>query len=645
MSRSGKVSLLGILLATILYISVNMLFSVSASNTRLDVTEDGLYTLSQGTRAILAKIDEPVELHFFFSERLGREVPQFASYGRRVRELLVEITAVSDGKIILHEYNPEPFSDDEDRAVSLGVQGVPVDQGGELVYFGLAGRNSIDDIELTPFFQPERENLLEYDLTQMIHTLSNPEPIAVGIMSSLPIMGDMGGQMQGGGMVPWAIGKSLRANFNVINLPQSIDTLPAAIDVMMVVHPRTMSDRAIYELEQFLFRGGRAMLFIDPKAESDLSLGPDGISTSTNDLQPLFEKWGIQVPQGQLVGDRSMALRINAGSAARPVPADYLLWLGVSGNNMAQDDPVTSQLAGLNLASAGFIKRDSASPLALEPLIFSSKNSSQVGVEAVGGSRPDILGLLENFKPDNDAYVMAARLTGSVTTAFPDGPPPRTIRRSEAEQAKEADYQQLMRSHGPINIILVSDSDILEDRFWIQEQQFYGRTVEKQIASNADFVVNALSNLSGSDELLKLRSRGVSQRPFDKVLELQQQAEQRFQEKEQELQSKLKETQSKVAQLEGVQTIKDAVSGELNVAVSLTNQQRTDVEALRHEMLSIRKQLRSVQRSLREEVESLESLLLFVNIGLVPMIVSGIAVVLGTLRIMRRRRTQQRGSA
>ena len=407
---------------------------------------------------------------------------------------------------------------------------------------------------------------------------------------------------------------------------------------MMIVHPRAMSERAVYELEQLLFRGGRAMLFIDPKAESDTSPGPDGISTSVNGIQPLFERWGIQVPEGLLVGDRSMALRINAGSAARPVPADYLVWLAVSGDNMAQDDPVTSQLPALNLASAGFILREDDSPLVLEPLIFSGRNSSPVDAEEVRGLRPDVPGLLNRFKPDDNTYVMAARLTGDVTTAFPNGPPPRTIEKSEQDLARNPDPPQLMTSDGPINLIVVADSDLLEDRFWLRKQQFFGREVEEPIAGNADFVINALGNLAGSDELLRLRSRGVSQRPFDKVRELQRQAERRLQDKERELQDKLTETQRKVAELEGVRSVTDPVTGESKVEVSLTSDQRIAVEALRREMLSIRQQLRAVQRSLREDVERLESRLQLVNIGLVPMIVSGIAIVLAAVRLARRRR-------
>ncbi len=642
-ARAGVVSLTGFVLAAILFIATNALFDGSVPGARIDLTEDRLFTLSEGTHQVLAGIDEPIELHFFYSERLGRELPFYASYSRRVRDLLAEVVAASGGKVILNESNPQPFSDEEDRAVALGVQGIPVDQGGELVYFGLAGVNSVDDVELVPFFQPERENLLEYDLAQMFHALSNPEPTVVGVMSSLPIMGDMRAHMQGSVSIPWGIAGQLRTFFDVINLPESIDDLPERIDVMMVIHPHTLSARVQYELEQFLFRGGRAMLFLDPRSESDSSIGPNDISTSANSLKTLFDKWGIEIPDGQLTGDRTMAWRVNAGTAQRVVPADYVVWLAVTGENMDQDDPISSQLPLLNIASAGYLKSAEDSPLTIDPLITSSQNSAPVSVEDVKGLNPDILGVLEKFKPDENSYVIAARVTGDVETAFPDGPPDRVIKKTEEELKEEPDQPQLMKSGGPINLIVVTDSDLLEDRFWIRKQSFFGRDVAQPIASNANFVINALSNLGGSDELIGLRSRGVSQRPFTLVNDLQKQAELRLRDTERELQDKLKELEDKIAQLEGVETQTDAATGEIKVELSLTAEQTDALETLRREMLSIRKQLRDVQRGLREDVENLETWLQFVNIGLVPLIVAAIAIILGTVQVARRRRSYRGG--
>ncbi len=634
--RTGLVSAPGLLLALILYIAANTLVSMWFPTTRLDVTQEGLYTLSEGTHRILAGIDEPILLHFFFSELLGREVPFYASYARRVRELLTEIEAAAGGKVVLLEHNPEPFSDAEELAVSHGVQGIPVDQGRELAYFGLSGINSVDEIERIPFFQTERENLLEYDLVQMIHTLSNVEPPVVGVMSSLPVMGDMNVGLRGGVTVPWAIAKKLRANFNVVNLPEAIDDLPDSIDVMMVVHPRSLSERTLYQLEQFLFRGGRALFFIDPKSEPDLFDDPDEVSTSADGVRLLFDRWGIRVPEGQLVGDRAMALRINAGTAAQPIPAEYLVWLNVTRGNMDQDDPATSNLPAINLASAGYIDIEKDSPLTLRPIVFSSADSSPVAAERVRGARPDILGLLADFKPDDHTYVMAGRLSGELATAFPEGPPQRMIPETAREIANAPAPVQRMKSSGLVHIIVVADSDLLKDRFWIRKQQFFGREVEEQFASNADLVVNALSNLVGSDELLTLRSRGVSQRPFETVIELRQRAEARLQQRERELQDKLSETREKIAGFEGIHPGSgDRPAG---VVVSLDPDQRTELDRLRNEMLAVRKQLRDVRASLRKEVETLEGWLQFLNIGMIPLLIAVTGMAFGISRFARRRR-------
>lgn len=640
-ARARAFSLPGILFAAALYAGGNALISAIGPGLRLDVTEEGLYTLSQGTYDTLAQIGEPIDLHFFASERLGRENPFYASYGRRIRDLLSEIAAASGGRAILHEHNPEPFSDDEDMAVSFGIQGIPIDQSGELVYFGLAARNPGGGTEIIPFFQAAREHLLEYDLVRMIHDLSNIDPVVVGVMSSLPLMGDAGAPAEGEPAAPWVIAKRLRKNFNIINLPESADALPPEIGVMMVVHPRELSARAVYELEQFLFRGGRAMLFIDPKAEADDSPGEDGISSSTGGIQPLLERWGIEIPEGRLVGDRSLAMRVNAGPASRPVLTDFLVWLNIPGGNMAQDDPVTSRLPALNLASAGHIVRGDDSPLRLEPLIFSSTNSSPIPVEEVGGLHPDVFGILDRFKPDDNSYVLAARLSGEVVTAFPDGPPPQSGEQEKAS-AQDKAPAQLMQSDGPINVIAVADADLLDDRFWVQKQRFFGREIENAIAGNADFVINALGNLSGGDGLITLRTRGVSQRPFEKVRELQQQAERRLQDRERELQRKHAEMQNKIAALEGARTKKDAVTGEITLEASVSEEQRIELEALKRDMLSIRGQLRDVRRSLREDVERLETWLQFVNIGLIPMLISGIAGAFGFARMARSRRNYAR---
>ena len=634
MADLRAVSLTGLSLAAVLYVAANMLLSEHLQETRLDLTDDRLFTLSPGTHATLDKIDEPIELYLFYSERLGREVPFYATYVRRVRELVNEIVSAADGKIVFYEYDPNPFSKAEDRAVAMGVQGIPLVQGSdELAYFGLAGINTVDEVDVLPFFQPDRENLLEYDLVELIHGLTVPEPTVIGVISSLPVFGDMAARLQGQASPQWAIAKPLTTGFTLVNLPQSFDRLPPQINVLMVVHPRELGPRELHEIEQFLFRGGRALIFLDPKSEAPSAMtavGPKEASSSSIGLGRLLEHWKISVSAGQLLGDRELAWRINAGTSQRVLLADYVVWLGVTSQYMADDDPVTAHLPRINIASAGFIERASDSPLALDPLLFSSQQSAPVPVEAVAGLNPDIVKLSQNFVPDGQRYVLAARLTGQVSTAFPKGPPTPTIPTTEPESV------QHKRSQGPIKIILVADSDLLQDHMWLEKQAFFGREVTRPIAENANFVVNVLENLSGSDELITLRSRGVSRRPFERVRDLRQRAESALREKEQTLKNKLKTTQDRISSLEGASSGTTAASDGSELSLSVSD--RADIERLRREMLSIRGDLREVQRDLIKDVETLETRLEFLNIAAVPIMVGVVACVLAFIRRLRRRR-------
>lgn len=634
MKRLRAASFVGLALAATVYVAGNLLFNLSVRGARLDVTEEALFTLSAGTHATLARIDEPIDLHLFFSPRLGRDLPYYENFARRVRELLAEIVAAANGKILFHLHDPEPFSRAEDLAVAMGVQGIPLRQGGELAYFGLAGVNSVDEVRTVAFFQPDRESLLEYELVELIHALSVAQPIRLGVISSMPLLGDMDARLRGQVSTQWSIAKPLTTGFEVINLPQAFDDLPAELDVLMIVHPTKLGARERYEIEQFLFRGGRVVAFLDPKSEAPsavTSVAPSEASSSSAGLDPLLRNWGITVSDGKLVGDRSLAREVNAGTTQQVRLVDHMVWLAIPHEHLSQTDPVTAHLPLINVASAGYIERRLDSPLKLEPLIATSKNSALVPVEAVAGLRPDIAALEQRFTSDPLDYVIAARLSGRATTAFPDGPPARTIAHDASERAQRA------HSDGDIKLILVADSDLLRDRLWIRTQQLFGRDVSRQFASNAAFVVNAIENLGGSDDLIALRSRGVSRRPFERVNALRQQAAAVLNQREQALKQKLTATQEKIASLEGVRSTPNPSTGEIDVKVALTPEQRAEVEVLRHDMLSIRAELRAVQRGLQEDVEALEVRLELLNIVVVPVLVAAVAGMLAMLRLRRRR--------
>jgi ABC-type uncharacterized transport system involved in gliding motility auxiliary subunit len=633
-------SLIALGLAAILFVAVNMLAQVLFTGARLDLTKDKLFTLSPGTRAILGRIDEPVTLRYFFSERLGREIPAYAAYGKRVDDMLGEFAANARGRLIVERIDPQPFSDVEDRAVALGMQGVPIDQGGESVYFGLSGANSTDDKETIAFLQPERERFLEYDLARMVQALANPKRKVIGLISDLQIEGDMMAMMRGMPSQPWYIMDTLRTMFEVRTLGSDIDRVPEDIDVLMLAHPKSLQEKGQYAVDQFVLKGGRAIVFVDPYAESEAGrprqMGGGGTSS---DLPRLFEAWGLDMLKDKVAGDRANARRVNAGVPGRVVPAEYPAWLLMRQGNINRDDPLMSNIGQVNMASAGILKKRIGAPTTFEALITTSPQSAPIDVAQLSSGpngQPDVLGILRGFKPAMEGLVVAARLSGDVSSAFPDGPPKpkegETPPPAQPAAAKPDDKPlpaHVAKSQKPINVIVVSDTDLLNDWAWVQVQEFFGQRLAVPSANNADMVANALDFLAGGGELMGLRGRGTSARPFEVVRNLEANAEAQLRGTERELRDKLTEVQK---------NLREAEAGDKTTQASLTPQQTQTIEKFRGEMIDIRKQLREVQLALRRDITRLENSLRFINIGLVPIVIAVIALVVAGIRAARRRR-------
>ena len=645
-------SLLALVAAAILFIAINVL--ATSWTARLDLTQQKLYTLSPGSKSVLKNIDEPIVVRFYYSDRLGREVPVYGTYATRVRELLDEYVSLSGGKIRLEIYNPVPFSDEEDRAVAFGLQGVPVTQGGEQIYFGLAATNSTDDEQVIPFLQPERERFLEYDLTKLVYNLANPKKKVLALITDLPIEGDaMAMRMTGRPPQPWAIMEQLRSFFEVRTLGGEINEIGDDVSVVMVAHPKNMNEATRYAIDQFVLKGGRAIVFVDPNSEAERSRpnpmrGP--VEDASSSLDDLLGAWGVEVVNGKVLGDRFSARRVSAGGASRVQAVDYVAWLNLRQANMDTTDPVTADLSVINAATAGILQKKEGGTTNLQPLLQSTPASMQIDVIEFMAPVPDVLGLLNRFKSENKRQVIAGRVTGPVKTAFPDGPPkkdpPKPASDSEEDKKKaedeakqiEADRAKVMEKHvaestKPIAVVVVADTDILDDRFWVNAQDFFGQRMMVPVANNADFVVNAIESLTGSNELIGLRSRGTSSRPFEVMQELQREAESQFRTKEKELQDKLRDVEKKLAD------IRNTGQGQGAQAI-LTAEQQRSIEGFRTEIIATRKELRDVQLALRKDIDRLQSWVQFLNIGLVPIVVAVFAILLGLWRRSRRRRAR-----
>ncbi len=612
----------------VLFLAANVLSNAWLRAGRIDLTQGKLYTLSEGTKDILSKIEEPITLRLFFSPRLGREIPLYANYHQRVRDLLDEYTSLAAGKIKLEFYDPAPYSDVEDRAVAYRLQGVPMEQGGEQVFFGLAGTNSTDDEEILPFFQPERERFLEYDLTKVVFNLANPKRREVGLIAQLPVAGDMMPQPGMRMPQPWVVMDQMRQVFQVRQFGSDTGNLPKDLQILMLIHPKELSEEGQYAIDQFVLRGGKLLVFVDPNSEVDAarpSRDPNAIPgpTSSN-LEKLFNAWGVELVKDRVIGDRLTATRVNAGTAQRPRVTDYIVWNGFKAGNLNRQDAVTGELQLVNVASAGILKPKQGATTAFAPLITASPGSMSVETDKIKFA-PDPTSLLRDYKAESEILTMAARITGPVKTAFPDGPPKIEGRPPQPDQ-----QPHVAESQGPISVIVVADTDMLDDRFWVSGQEFFGQRVVQPNANNGDFVVNALENLAGGSELMSLRSRGVSSRPFELVQDIQREAERKFRSKERELQEKLRETEKKLSDLQ----TKEQAGG----ATILSADQQKAIEDARKEILSLRRELRLVQNDLRKDIDQLETTLRVTNIGLIPVVVAVVAIVLGLVRITRRRR-------
>jgi len=630
----------GLVAAFALFFAVNVASNQGLRDARLDLTQARLYTLSDGTRNVLKGLQEPITLRFFFSDKLATQAPQIKQYGQRVRELLERYAALSGGKLRLEVIDPEPFSEAEDRAVAAGIQAVSLGQSGQNFYFGLVATNSVDQQESIPFFQADKEQFLEYDLTKLIYGLNNPKKPSIAIIGSLPLEYGPGGIMAAmrGQAQPYLVLGQVKQFFDakVLEAPKPED-ITDKFDTIVLAHPKDLSDEAQYAIDQFVLKGGRLIAFVDPYSETMAAMPnpmtgqpmPGGDSGSL--LPKLFQSWGVDI-EPKFVADLSLAQRVQTGRQGAGAIADYIPWLALTEAQMSHDDIITAQITSINVASAGAIMKREGGTTTITPLMQSSKNAMLMDVADLRGD-PNPQALAEKFKATGETYTLAARITGPAKTAFPDGPPaPKADDKKDGEKKEAAaPTPQVKESAKPINVVLVADADLLDDRFWVRTQQMFGQSLYVPIAANADFLVNAIDNLSGSGDLIGLRSRGKSQRPFLVIEELRRSADQQYQARERALQKKLDETEKQIAELQS-----KAGTGGSGTNALVSAEQQAAIEGLRAEILTTRKELRNVQRELNRDIEKLQLGVKFINIGLVPLLAALVAIGLGIA--WRRRR-------
>jgi ABC-type uncharacterized transport system involved in gliding motility auxiliary subunit len=619
--------------ATLALIVLAFAVAVVASNVwlrgvRVDLTENDLYTLGDGTQAVLDGIEEPINLYLFFSDEATATLPTLRAYATRVREMLEEFAAnAPDGKLVLNVVDPLPFSEDEDRAEQFGLQAANVGPAGEAVYFGLAGSNSVGATDRIPFFQPDprKEAFLEYDLARLVYNLATTDKTVVGLMTAAPIGGGFDPQSQQPSQ-PWVVVDQAKQLLEVRTLPASVLSIDTDVDVLWIVHPQMLDDGTLYAIDQFVMRGGRALIFVDPAAEILAGADPTGLgiggAASSSTLDRLFGAWGVNFNAMSVVTDNRYGLSIGG----RFQPIRHIGLLGLDAEAMSQDDPITSGLSSVNLGVAGHFELADGATAKLTPLLTSSAESEAMPAERFQ-FLPDPAELLNGFTPSGKEYVLAARLEGPLKTAFPDGAPANPDQQEPIDAALSAAH---LASTDNANLVLVGDVDVLSDRLWVQAQNFLGQRLVTAFANNGDFVINALDNLSGSAALIGLRSRATYTRPFTTVEELRRRADLQFRETEQRLEAELTQTEQRLGELQAARNDGNSLL--------MSPEQQAEIQRFLDQQVRIRQELRSVRRNLDADIDRLGTWLKVINIALVPIVLTILALGLAVVRARRKAR-------
>ncbi len=615
---------ISIVLAVISFLAINIFANSTLRGVEADLTEERLFTLSDGTREILADLNEPIRVKMFVSRRLLELNPAHATYADRIRELLERYVDLSDGKVQLELYSPEPFTDEEDLAVSYGLQGIPLDNTGELGYFGLVATNSVDDLEKIVYLSPERESFLEYDLTKLIYKMANNKKPLIGLLTGLPLMGGpQGGQ-------PWGVIEQIREFFDVTSLKPTDRQIDDSIDVLLIVHPKTVSEELQYAIDQFAMAGKPVVMFVDMNSEIDVAMSRGNPEAGRSSLENLLNGWGVDLVDSRVLGDIEAARRVNVNLRGQTAVADYVVWLSMLPKHMKSDDAITADLKRLTFASAGILKPIDGKGTTLTPLVTSSEKSMEIDVSKVRTS-PDVIGIFRDFEPSGENKTIAARVEGRPSSAFPDGRPDPV-----GDIAPLPEAEHLAEASADARIVVVADSDMLHEQFWSESRQLFGQTFSVPFANNADFVVNTLENLAGGTALMSLRARTAALRPFTYVDNVRRDAESLFRDKEQELAAQIESVQQQLADVLN----RNQAGGEIIVGP----EDKARAEEYRREIVRLRKELRDVQFELRKDIEDLDALLKFFNIAAIPLLLGVVALVwliVGRVRRSRRFRVRE----
>ncbi len=581
-----------ILFAVVIFLCVNIITKNVFNSSRIDFTEKKLYSLSNSTIDLLKNLNEPIHVRLFVSGNLVKEVPQLSTYANRVETILKSYSDISNGKITLEIIDPKPFSDEEDRAVGMGINSFSATEMSDALYFGLAATNSTTGQKNIPIFSPERETFLEYDLSSLISELSQIQKPVISILDNLGLMAD-----SRIGKPEQQIMKQMNEMFKVEMVSESDNKLNENTKVLMIIHPKFLSDETLYMIDQWVLKGGSTLIFLDPYAETEVSRQPGMPPMNPrSDLKKLLDTWGIKFDNKKTVLDSEFGFRITRNINGRDIQVTNYPWLNIRGGGLNKNEDTLSNLSTIVMTTAGSLEKANKDTV-FEPIITTSKKSGIADAQKAGDPKNDPRDFLPSIKSDNDNLILAGWIKTNLNSSF---------------SKKDG---QLLKSQNKSNILLVSDADMLMDRNWLTQRGAF--------ANNGDFVLNVVEQMVGGNALSDLRGKSTSWRPFDKIIELEKIAEEKFLLEEQRLAKKLTEMENK---------IRDLTQNNDDNSDVLSPETIDAIDGFKAEMMSTRSQLRSVKFDLRRDVESLKRWVIALNVAIIPIIFAGLALFISLRR-------------
>lgn len=596
---------------------------------RADLTAENIYSLSDGTHAMLEKIEEPIALELFYSRDASGLPIAYKNYATRVEEMLRQYARASGGNLTLNVINPRPDTPEEERATAAGLTPQVANTGGEQFYFGLIVTQA-DQQKTIPAFTPQREQFLEYDLSKLIHSVQQFDKPKLGLLTSLPLLGSSPQEMQMMMMMRRQpqpgqfVTDEWRQSFEIVTVEPTAETLPDNLDLLVVAHPQNPSEKLQFAIDQFLLSGKPVLLAVDPasqhfKRQSNpqqmmMGGGPQNVSS---DLPTLLSAYGIDYAADQVVGDLENATPVQTANGI----ARYPIWLSLRAANMSSTSMATAQLDSTLFIEPGSIAKKENIDLTFTPLIETSDQAGDVPAMTLQLAQPDDVS--KDLKPTGKK-VIAALITGKFKSAFPNGAPKDDEKNesdvaASASEPKDSNPQpstlnsHLTESTSTSTLLLIADTDWLFDDFSVRKFNFFGQTAAEPFNDNLALASNAVEFLGGSQDLISIRGKGTSLRPFDVVRSMEVEAQKKYQERLTALDAQLQEVQTKLTELQGKKTEDNRLVASPEVAEAIENFQKQSAE--------MRAQRRQIRRALREDIDALENRLLIANLVASPLLI------------------------